>query len=90
MQARASSLVREATTGMWGQPPSVVRRSNAPLFLGCRICRAWLDRTAEGGCPHAFCGDSKTARAGRPRPDFRLPASKVLLDTRHIPIIMNE
>ena len=38
----------------WGQPPSAVRRSKAPrIFMYTVVCRALLDRTAEGGCPHA-------------------------------------
>jgi hypothetical protein len=45
----------EETT--WGQPPSAVRRSNAPLSsLSQNPVEPMLDRTAEGGCPHARRG----------------------------------
>src|ERR1700730_2082804 len=65
--SEGSSVYRKFGLGMiqkfararptWGQPPSAVRRSRAPL-LGFRQkpCRAALDWTAEGGCPHVVRG----------------------------------
>ena len=51
---------------MWGQPPSAVRRSRAPLFVGLQHLSNCARLDSRGGCPqvaHAASPHERDARA---------------------------
>ena len=56
----SARLVQRASRSHAGTAASAVRWSNAPLVCLARrkLSSFALDRTAEGGCPHAVCGDA--------------------------------